>query len=68
MPEPADGIQIDTIIIALISIVRVSLKAIVEGAISQSAWNWVSERSQLRCHHRARFSDFKLFDEASRGM
>lgn len=62
------GIQIDTVIIALITVVRVSLKAFVESAVSQGAWIWVSQASQMRCKHEAKLADFKLFDEASRGL
>ncbi|KAK3393681.1 hypothetical protein B0H63DRAFT_555011 [Podospora didyma] len=62
------GLQVDTAIIALVTIVRVSLKAFVETALAQGAWIWVSEMAQRRCKHNARLSDFKVFDEASRGM
>jgi hypothetical protein len=68
VPELIWGIQIDTAIIAMVTVVRVSLKAIVEAAISQGAWIWVSDSSQRRSSHHARFADFKLFDDASRGL
>ncbi|KAK3694909.1 hypothetical protein B0T22DRAFT_86784 [Podospora appendiculata] len=68
VPELGWGIQIDTAIIALVTVVRVSMKAFVETAVSQGAWIWVSEMSQRRCRHSARLSDFKVFDEASRGL
>jgi hypothetical protein len=68
VPQLGAGIQIDTAIIALVTVIRVTLKGIVEPALSQGAWIWVSETSQSRCKHRARLSDFKLFDEASRGL
>lgn len=67
-PELGWGLQIDTAFIALISVVRVAIKGMVESAISQGAWIWVSERSQKRCKHYARLADFKNFDEASRGL
>jgi len=44
------------------------MSAIVEAAISQGAWIWISEAGQHRSRHRAQLSDFKVFDEASRGM
>jgi hypothetical protein len=62
------NVQFDTIVIALVTVVRVSLKAFVEAAISQGAWLWVAARSQRRCKHVSRLKDFKLFDEASRGL
>lgn len=68
VPELAWGLQLDTVIIALVTVVRVALGAIVESSISQGAWIWVSEASQKRSDHHARLDDFKLFDEASRGL
>ncbi|KAK0629999.1 hypothetical protein B0T17DRAFT_206969 [Bombardia bombarda] len=68
VPDLGGGLQIDTAIIALVSIVRVTMKAFVEAAVSQGAWIWVSEMSQRRSKHNARLSDFKIFDEASRGL
>lgn len=68
VPELSWGLQLDTAIIALVTVVRVSLKAIVESSISQGAWIWVSEAAQMRSDHHARLDDFKLFDEASRGL
>jgi hypothetical protein len=68
VPEIAGGLQLDTAIIALVTVIRVALKAIVEAGISQGAWIWVSEASQRRSDHTARLDDFKLFDEASRGL
>jgi hypothetical protein len=43
------------------------MSAIVEAALSQGAWIWISEAAQRRSRHAARLSDFKVFDEASRG-
>ncbi|KAB5578350.1 hypothetical protein GE09DRAFT_1199650 [Coniochaeta sp. 2T2.1] len=68
VPEFFWGLQLDTVIIALVTVVRVALGAIVESSISQGAWIWVSEASQRRSDHHARLDDFKLFDEASRGL
>ncbi|OIW26081.1 hypothetical protein CONLIGDRAFT_717714 [Coniochaeta ligniaria NRRL 30616] len=68
VPDLAWGLQLDTVIIALVTVVRVALGAIVESGISQGAWMWVSEASQKRSNHHARLDDFKLFDEASRGL
>ncbi len=50
------------------TVVRVSMKGIVESSISQGAWIWVSSERQKRCKHHARLQDFRLFDEASRGL
>jgi hypothetical protein len=44
------------------------MSAIIETAISQGAWIWISEAGQRRSQQRARLPDFKGFDEASRGM
>ncbi|KAK3336707.1 hypothetical protein B0T19DRAFT_396425 [Cercophora scortea] len=68
VPELGWGVQIDTAIIALVTVVRVSMKAFVETAVSQGAWVWVSEAAQRRDGHEARLKDFKVFDEASRGL
>jgi hypothetical protein len=68
VPDLGWGLQIDTAIIALVSIVRTSLKGFVETALSQSAWIWVSESSQRRRKHTARLADFKVFHEASQGL
>jgi len=68
VPELIGGLQLDTFIIAMTSVVRVAMKAIVESSVSQGAWLWVSRAQQKRCQHRARLRDFKLFDEASRGL
>jgi hypothetical protein len=62
------GVQFDTLLIALVTMVRVSIKAFVEAAVSQGAWLWVAARSQRRCRHASRLKDFKMFDEASRGL
>jgi len=63
-------LHLNTVIVALITVLRLSLKSIVDAAVSQGAWIWVSEgyqRQQKRPQH-AHFSDFKVFDDASRGL
>ncbi|KAK3341295.1 hypothetical protein B0T25DRAFT_573695 [Lasiosphaeria hispida] len=69
VPTLGWGLQLDTAIIAMVTIVRVSMKGFVEAALSQGAWIWVSERAQRRRgRYNARLSDFRVFDEASRGL
>ncbi|KAK5663561.1 hypothetical protein OQA88_3992 [Cercophora sp. LCS_1] len=68
VPRLGLGVQFDTLIIALVTVVRVSMSEIVEASISQGAWLWVSERAQQRSRHTAKLSDFGMFDEASRGI
>ena len=68
VPQLGWGLQLDTAIIALVTVTRVSMTAIVEAAISQGAWIWISEAAQRRSPHKALFSDFRLFDDASRGV
>ena len=58
----------DMAIVFMMTVVRVALKAIVEASISQGAWIWVSEARQRRGRSHARLEDFKLFDDASRGL
>ncbi|KAI1119140.1 hypothetical protein F5Y14DRAFT_438199 [Nemania sp. NC0429] len=48
------------------SIYRIALRAIVETCVSQGAWIWVS--SFRKGETEARLEDFKMFDEASRGV
>jgi hypothetical protein len=62
------GIQLEVIIVAMMTAVRVALKSCVESSISQGAWIWVSGARQQRCRTKARLEDFKKFDEASRGL
>ncbi|KAK3329518.1 hypothetical protein B0H66DRAFT_526903 [Apodospora peruviana] len=59
VPELDWGIQIDTAIIAIVTIMRISLRAFVDAAFSQAAWIWVSEMCQRKCKHTAYLSDFK---------
>lgn len=68
VPELGGGVQMDTAIIAMVSVIRISMKAFVEAALSQAAWVWLSEMSQRHCKHTAYLSDFKIFDDASRGI
>ncbi|KAI0596517.1 hypothetical protein F4775DRAFT_594201 [Biscogniauxia sp. FL1348] len=48
------------------SIFRLALKGVVETCVSQGAWIWVSGFRKGRTE--ARLEDFKMFDEASRGL
>lgn len=65
-----DGLELSTVIIVVMTIFRVALGAIVETALSQGAWIWVSAARQRRKKKTepARLEDFKMFDEASRGL
>ncbi|KJZ77566.1 hypothetical protein HIM_03290 [Hirsutella minnesotensis 3608] len=67
-PRLGPGIELDMIVIAIMTLVRVTLGSIVESCICQGAWIWVSKSHQARTRVRARLEDFKLFDEASRGF
>lgn len=60
--------ELDMVIIAVMTVVRVALGGIVESCLCQCAWIWVSKTHQLRAKTEARLEDFKLFDEASRGL
>ncbi|CAI0653480.1 unnamed protein product [Colletotrichum noveboracense] len=63
------GVDFDVIIVAMFTCVRVAMSGIVESCISQAAWIWVSDARQSRTHDmRARLEDFKIYDEASRGL
>lgn len=68
VPQFGWGFQIDTAVVALVTTIRVAMSAVVEAAICQGAWIWISEAGQRRTRHGASLSDFKVFDEASRGM
>ncbi|KAI0539744.1 hypothetical protein GGR58DRAFT_512122 [Xylaria digitata] len=48
------------------SVYRLALKAIVETCIGQGAWIWVSGFRKGK--KEAKLEDFKMFDEASRGL
>ncbi|EQK98038.1 arginase family protein [Ophiocordyceps sinensis CO18] len=67
-PHFEPGIELDMIVIAIMTLIRVTLGSIVESCICQGAWIWVSKSHQARTRNRARLEDFKLFDEASRGF
>ncbi|PFH55340.1 hypothetical protein XA68_18540 [Ophiocordyceps unilateralis] len=67
-PDFGVGIKLDMIVIAIMTLVRVTLGSIVESCICQGAWIWVSKSHQTRTKNKARLEDFKLFDEASRGF
>ncbi|KAH0443033.1 hypothetical protein CcaCcLH18_01146 [Colletotrichum camelliae] len=62
-------VDFDVIIVAMFTCVRVAMSGIVESCISQAAWIWVSDARQSRTQDmRARLEDFKIYDEASRGL
>lgn len=67
-PKLAPGVQLDMIVIALVTASRVAMGSIVEACISQCAWIWIAKTHQLRTQTHARLKDFKLFDEAARGL
>ena len=67
-PDFGPGLELDMIVIAIMTLVRVALGSIVESCLCQGAWIWVSKAHQARTQNRARLEDFKLFDEASRGL
>ncbi len=48
------------------SVYRLALKAIVETCVGQGAWIWVS--GFRKGNTEAKLEDFKMFDEASRGL
>ncbi|OBR10601.1 hypothetical protein CH63R_06293 [Colletotrichum higginsianum IMI 349063] len=69
VPQLKGGIDFDVVIVAMFTCVRVAMSGIVESSISQAAWIWVSEARQRRTNNmRARLEDFKIYDEASRGL
>jgi Protein of unknown function (DUF3176) len=68
VPDLPWGLNFDMVIVAIMTGVRVALKSIVEASISQGAWIWVSAAYQQRRSREARLEDFKVFDEASRGL
>ncbi|KAI1368275.1 hypothetical protein F5Y08DRAFT_296174 [Xylaria arbuscula] len=65
-PSWSHDIQFSTILIAIMSVYRLALKAIVESCIGQGAWIWVSGFRKGKTE--AKLEDFKMFDEASRGL
>ncbi|KAM7193569.1 Protein of unknown function (DUF3176) domain containing protein [Naviculisporaceae sp. PSN 640] len=68
VPELGGGIQMDTLIIAMVSVIRITMKAIVGAALSQAAWVWLSEKQQQKCKHPAYLRDFSIFNGASNGI
>ncbi|KAI1298244.1 hypothetical protein F5Y03DRAFT_368414 [Xylaria venustula] len=58
--------QLSTILIAIMSVYRLALKAMMETCIGQGAWIWVSGFRKGK--KEAKLEDFKMFDEASRGL
>ena len=67
-PDFGPGLDLDMVMIALMTILRVAIGSIVESCVSQGAWIWFSKSHQIRTGQRARLKDYKLFDEASRGL
>lgn len=67
-PRLSPGIDLDMVVIAMVTVSRVAIGSVVEACISQCAWIWISKTHQLRTNTVARLEDFKLFDEASRGF
>ncbi|KAI0421798.1 hypothetical protein F5X98DRAFT_370427 [Xylaria grammica] len=65
-PSWGDNIQLGTVLIAIMSVYRLALKAIVEACVGQGAWIWVSGFRKGKTE--AKLEDFKMFDEASRGL
>lgn len=69
IPKLPGDVDFDVIVVAMFTCVRVAMSGIVESSISQAAWIWVSEARQRRTNDmRARLEDFKIYDEASRGL
>lgn len=67
-PRLSPGIDLDMLVIALVTLCRVTMGNVVEACISQCAWIWISKPHQLRTKTVARLEDIKLFDEASRSF
>ncbi|KAI1638987.1 hypothetical protein F4809DRAFT_648931 [Biscogniauxia mediterranea] len=65
-PEWNSNLQFSTVVIAVMSIFRLALKGVIETCVSQGAWIWVSGFRKGRTE--ARLEDFKMFDEAARGL
>ncbi|KAJ6782100.1 hypothetical protein PWT90_09735 [Aphanocladium album] len=68
VPRLSTGLDLDMVVIGLVTVCRVAMGNIVEACISQYAWIWIAKSHQLRTKTVARLEDFKLFDEASRGF
>ncbi|KAJ2975798.1 hypothetical protein NUW58_g8257 [Xylaria curta] len=65
-PSWSSHLQLNAILIAIMSVYRLALKAIVESCVGQGAWIWVSGFRKGKTE--AKLEDFKMFDEASRGL
>lgn len=65
-PEWNSNIRFSTVIVAIMSVFRLALRAIIETCISQGAWIWVS--TFRKGNVEARLEDFKMFDEAATGI
>jgi len=63
-PSWTRDIQLSTVLIAIMSIYRLALGAILETCISQGAWIWVLRFRKGKTE--AKLRGFKIFDEASR--
>ncbi|KAJ4163674.1 hypothetical protein LMH87_005385 [Akanthomyces muscarius] len=68
VPRLSPGLDLEMLVIALVTISRVAISNVVEACISQCAWIWIAKSHQQRTNTVARLEDFKLFDEASRGF
>ncbi|TQV96951.1 arginase family protein [Cordyceps javanica] len=68
VPSLSPGLDLDMLVIALVTVSRVAMGNVVEACISQCAWIWISKSHQQRTNTVARLEDFKIFDEASRGF
>ncbi|KAK1755252.1 hypothetical protein QBC47DRAFT_423380 [Echria macrotheca] len=69
MPQSLGGtsLHFDTVVVALVTVVRVSMGNIVEAGISQGKWVWCSARRREDGKKEvARLGDLVVFDEASR--
>ncbi|KAM3429339.1 hypothetical protein MY4824_008306 [Beauveria thailandica] len=66
--SPVGALNLDMVVIALVTVARVAVGNVVEACIAQGAWIWVAKTHQRRTNTVARLEDFKLFDEASRGF
>ncbi|KAI0473743.1 hypothetical protein GGR56DRAFT_547729 [Xylariaceae sp. FL0804] len=65
-PDWNSDLQFSTVVIFIMTAFRLSLKAVIENCVSQAAWIWVS--SFRKGKTEARLEDFKMFDDASRGL
>ncbi|EGX91852.1 arginase family protein [Cordyceps militaris CM01] len=68
VPRLSPGLDLEMVVIALVTVARVAMGNVVEACLSQCAWIWIAKSHQRRTKTVARLEDFKLFDEASRGF